>query len=327
MTTSSSWAHLAERTTVLCTSHGNGEEACTFDCEAGTALLNTQLLPLLEQLLAKITSPATAEEAWNKALNTFFRFTNGTCTPINEGVLKAAKQLYAVESPRAAEYTVFRDRLQKTLQEGTRFFDLTTHWPVFYAAWRTNKVQKVLDKDMRVWCDENAYQDYKTGKQPVWRRGRAIWELGRTDYWSQRMINYANDQAKRIGLAQQLEQRRREQGIMLSEDEVDFEFIKACEVLGDHVEPKPGTLASLVLMMGQNMLSDATCAAYNQMYPHDDLAYAQIESNLDDTHELVVVRGSEWPCEKRVCDINFYHFWTSDKNTSMLDLIQVKNEH
>jgi len=235
-------------------------------------------------------------------------------------------------------------RLFASRMSRPRFFNLTTNWSAFYRAWQTDEVQDLVDISMTTWCAKHAYYEHtdehgapfadgRGMRRPVWRRGRAIWSLSASDYWCQRGLNHFNKVNADGSFDRQLRRALERVGIRYPPDD-DPEnnnssplyesrfYQEGMELITDEVMPKPGTLESLMLSQGQNMLLDACAAATQLLFPNRDTHQVEIEETSNGSHDLVVVRNLvEWPFVKQVVDTSYYHYWKNEADHSMLDLI------
>ena len=172
-----------------------------------------------------------------------------------------------------------------------KHFDFDGRWDEFWAAWCSDDVQDQLDRDMRWWCAEQAYLG-ADGERPTWTR-QPLWELSRTDFWANKFMDRANEitqdfygeyanVAKARGLPR-LRPDAENYGMCDCDGDGDsdgdgkcngecrgaFEraFDEAYKRAMRELAPRPGTLESLVMVMGGEYLAPALRKVAKLLFP------------------------------------------------------------
>lgn len=153
-------------------------------------------------------------------------------------------------------------------------YDFDAHWPEFWAAWSSDEVQTVLERDMKTWCATHAYQE-PDGSRPTWTKGEPLWHLSRTDYWHTLHEDEVNEivAARYDAEFAAFKKRLAEEGRVIDdEDELDELFDEEVgwdrwAAVHNSFKPKPGTLESLVLVGGHNFMAAALEATARKLFP------------------------------------------------------------
>jgi len=199
-----------------------------------------------------------------------------------------------------------------------RYFDFDAHWAEFWTAWSRPEVQSILKEDMDSWCATEAYFE-PDGSRPTWTEGEPLWHLSRTDYWSTKILEAANEEmeraeacAKKTLSAQGLdlnEYRKRQWGPgdrEEYEDEPDELSNRMFEEIMSRYEPKYGTIESLILYMGRNFMCYALLKTAQLMFGEE--ACGLFEEPCGDNVVLV-------PGQKLVFDLLYYFISKDSKDT------------
>lgn len=163
-----------------------------------------------------------------------------------------------------------------------KVFDFDANWTEFWQAWNDDEVQEVLAYDMENWCEFHAPRN-PDGSAPTWRYGDPLWHLGRADFWDDvlepqidaRLLAMYPDPYrcyKRTMQAQHLpvlDKHKFNEAIMFRVWESEYDKLRK------ELEPKPGTLESLVLIQGKNYLTWALAFTASIMFPDSDIIIAR----------------------------------------------------
>lgn len=192
---------------------------------------------------------------------------------------------------------------QQTPQEWS-YYNFDANWDKFYEVWKDPKTQNILEKDMKVWCKHEAYFD-SDGKKPKWNKGSPLWNLSRTDYHSTKMLDKANEKNDREQIVETYrKQMEIKTGKKIDDDEFDEMCIELFEKLEEEFEPKPGTIDSLILVMGKNYLTRTLKYCAKQLFPNDNVKVIKDSDNSD----MILVLN-----QRIVFDLLNYYFSTRDK--------------
>lgn len=190
------------------------------------------------------------------------------------------------------------------------YYDFDKHWEEFYAVWSSDAVQSVLVEDMAEWCRSEAYYT-ADGSRPTWCKGEPLWQLSRTDYWdnkflveSQRIDEETNGPRRYKYFADAM---RRAANIEYGdEDEMHKAYYTiVLERIQKSMEPKPGTLESLVLFMGRNYIHEALLTTASLLFGEENVS----EEENSEEGLFVVVDD-----QRLVFDLLGYYFWTRDND-------------
>ncbi|KAL0489355.1 elongation factor Ts [Acrasis kona] len=153
-----------------------------------------------------------------------------------------------------------------------KYYDFEKNWDTFYNVWQSKKAQDILEKQMKVWCKEEAY--YNNGEKPVWKRGDDLWRYSRTDYHMTRIDERVEAEMEELGVVMNYD-----------DDNFDEEKYKALEnELYDKHKPQKGTYEAQILVMGANYLISTLFYCAGVMFPN-----CKIEVRSGDGGEVVVL--------------------------------------
>jgi hypothetical protein len=142
-----------------------------------------------------------------------------------------------------------------------RYYDFSANWDLFYAAWSTDQVQEVLAFDIQEWCRPTSW----SSKALQWKKGDPLWHLSleASDFWldeiRMRVDDYPTSKDCRKesryfgeGLNRGCNKQLR---CKAAENRAFADVI--FERMPSEFEPRHGTLESLILAGGGELLVDA----------------------------------------------------------------------
>lgn len=178
-------------------------------------------------------------------------------------------------------------------------FEFDAHWPEFWRAWSSRAVQDVLAPRVGEWMHRHFPNSTKK-----WVAGDPLWDLGVDDYWENHICDLAEEDMEDVyNSGYQLYTRTmRAQGLpCCTKDQfLDTHVMRAFEDACERNSPRKGTLESLVMPEGHNVLAPALAAAARAMFPRSIVITVEMY-----THAVVML-----PIERRVFDLIDYYFAT-----------------
>lgn len=189
------------------------------------------------------------------------------------------------------------------MEQWTRF-DFDANWAEFWKHWNMDVVQDALEQQMKVWLEDPAFEDY-----PPWRRGDALWEYSKTDYWVEKHVNLAFEHIEEHGLVQKYARTKRNLGFCLTDEQAFEGFLETCfGEIEEQFHPKPGSLESLIMISGKNFIMPV-------LYEVAELIFGNCIMVEDYDENWVVLV----PDQKIVFDLYNWYFETREGDDMWMD--------
>lgn len=189
------------------------------------------------------------------------------------------------------------------------FYNFDENWSEFVRVWKTDSVQKVLQKHMEKWCETEAYleKDDETGENcpPIYDPKKPLWRYSKTDFWDFKITEETNDFMEKEKIMEKYREKvKNETGRELDfEGEDEDEFFRIFNKHTSQFEPKTDTLESFIMIMGKNCLSFPLFETAKKLFPKNSVV------RVKDENKNVIILIPE---EKIVFDIYDYFFCTRE---------------
>ena len=207
------------------------------------------------------------------------------------------------------------------MQRRWKFYDFDANWDDFYRVWTMPDVQNMLKKNMDYWCKHEAYVELDNNT-PTWNIGDPLWHLSRSDYWLEKISQKVENKMERENTVAVYKKRMEAiygfpiftNDIADNDDPPLYETIyKTCyDAIWEDFEPKKGTIDSLIMIMGNNYMTDALYLAAKKLFPTNHVLYDEDQYG---TRTILIVE------KFIVFDLMGFYFQTRDeqKHSILLD--------
>ena len=185
-----------------------------------------------------------------------------------------------------------------------KYYDFDANWKEFYEIWKSHQIQDILKPEMDLWCLRHAYY-IEPGKPPIWNKGEPLWNLSRTDYHWQKMLQSTDDKINKENIYRTYRKRMEQiTGRKFVTDEDDDKIFNRCfKAIMKEFEPKPHTIDSLILMQGKNYMLKSLLKTARLLFPNDTV----IKYRTDDNSKIILIVN-----KKLVFDLFDFYFSTRD---------------
>lgn len=152
-------------------------------------------------------------------------------------------------------------------------------WKAFWDVWNSEYVQDELEECMEGWC----FHEKKAGT--TWTRGEPLWELSLTDFWCRRISKLAEkevdsivnpfDEYKKLMKIKGFPAPEYFEELLFTNQDLYDNLNKAWFEKINEIEkkyyPAPDSPDALMMIRGKNYLTDAFCAAVEELFPNDTI--------------------------------------------------------
>ena len=159
-----------------------------------------------------------------------------------------------------------------------RYYNFDANWDKVYEVWQGDAVQDVLQLQMEEYLRRDLPTRDEDGQQrrPTWHRGDSLWQYSASWYpHGERMMEAANILFKNENVSGQLLAVLKRHGLDFTgrEDQLyeSAVFSRAWEECQRRCAPKRGSLESMILFAGNDILEDVHFVLATQLFPDEQI--------------------------------------------------------